>query len=109
MAGTRLRKIAHTHVGISEQACYAWQRGDKHGFYRAMDIMPFDPSPFTIDSAEPPEWVMAREDGAAFCPRRWARSWEIRCAMLELAGPPGPSGPHGEPLGVVLPPSERWR
>jgi hypothetical protein len=110
MAGTRRRRIAATRTGISAEAAYAWQRGDKHACNQALDVQPFDFDPFTVTDPEPPDHVKARDGTDAVAgSSNWARAWELRCALIELAGEPGPSDLHGRPLGVVLPPSERWR
>jgi hypothetical protein len=112
MAGTRRRRIHATRIGISAEAAYAWQRGDLHACHKALGIMPFDVSPFTTDDAEPPQYMLDEESAGIEKPygaASWRRAWELRCALVELAGPPGPMDRHGRPLGVVLPESERWR
>jgi hypothetical protein len=110
MSGTRRRKLHATRVGISAEAAYAWQRGDKHACHRELGIMPFDFSPFHVESPEPPDWLL-KDNGTDLIagPENWRRAWELRQVLIELAGPPGPFDRHGQPLGVVLPPSERWR
>jgi hypothetical protein len=117
MSGTRRRKLHATRVGISAEACYHWQRGDKHACHRELGIMPFDFSPFHVEDPEPPQWLVEKERGwdgkgatdLVAGSANWRRAWELRQALIELAGEPGPMDRHGRPLGVVLPPSERWR
>ena len=48
MAGTRRRRVAHRHVGISEKALEAWRAGDKHGCHQALGVAPWDFSPFDV-------------------------------------------------------------
>jgi hypothetical protein len=103
MAGTRRRRITHIRIGISEAALYHCQRGDKHACHQALDIWPFQWSPFDVDSNEPPAWVMEREVDGSMGATSWARAWELRQALCELAGEHGPYDRHGRPLGAVLP------
>jgi hypothetical protein len=109
MAGTRRRRINPQRIGISEAALYHWQRGDKHECHRALGIYPFQWSPFDVDGPEPPKWVLKRRGDTGMSCDSWARAWELRQALCELAGPPGPSDRHGNPLGVVMPPREGHR
>jgi hypothetical protein len=112
VAGTRRRKLYATRVGISEHALDAWQPGDKHACHQALGIMPFQWSPFDVDGPEPPEYMLEEErrgTDKAYGAASWRRAWELRQALCELAGEPGPFDRHGRPLGVILPPSERSR
>jgi hypothetical protein len=108
MAGTRRKRITHTRIGISEAALYAWQRGDKHACHQSLGVYPWQWSPFDVHSPEPPAWVLARNT-EAMSADSWARAWELRQALIELAGEPGPFDRHGNPLGAVLPEQARWR
>jgi hypothetical protein len=84
---------------ITPQAPYAWQKGDKHACHQALGIWPFQSSPFDVDSDEPPAWVMKREADAFMGATSWARAWELRQALCELAGE------HGRMIDM----DGRWR
>jgi hypothetical protein len=111
--GTRRRKLTHTRIGLSHAALYHWQRGDLHACHQALGIMPWQWSPFDVDGPEPPEWVLKERnggvDGIGMSTESWDRAWELRQALIELAGEPGPFDRHGQPLGAVLPDQARWR
>jgi hypothetical protein len=94
---------------ITPQAAYAWQRGDLHACHQALGIMPWDVSPFHVDDPEPPEWVIEQDASGTERPygaASWRRAWELRSALIELVGEPGPMDRHRRPLGVALPLSE---
>jgi hypothetical protein len=51
-------------------------------------------SPFDATGPEPPVWGRKTPWGNS-----WPGAWELRRALIEVAGPPGRVGRHGEPLG----------
>jgi hypothetical protein len=108
---TTRKRIGHRMAFmITPQATYAWQRGDKHACHQALGVMPWDFSPLYVEDAEPPQWVKDRTGTDAVADSaNWRRAWELRQALIELAGEPGPFDRHGAPLGVVLPVTERRR
>jgi hypothetical protein len=93
MATKRTRR-ARERSGITPEAVTAWQAGDWHGVNRALGVKPWQVSPFDVDGPKPPTW--AADNAWA---ESWPWAWEARKALIELAGPPGRVGRHGEPLG----------
>lgn len=84
---TKRRKIVPQLISINADAVAAWVAGDKAVCHAALDIQPWDFSPFHVDSAEPPAWLremrgtdlIADEDN-------WARAWRLRQMLITAAG-----------------------
>jgi hypothetical protein len=104
---TKRRKLTARSIGISAAAVQAWQRGDLHACHQALGIMPFDFSPFDVPTEYPAcyatGWGGGRGPGDAMNYDSWRRALELRQALIELAGEPGPMDRHGGPLGPAPP------
>jgi hypothetical protein len=87
---TTRRRIAPSRAGISVKAIQAWQIGDFHALNRELGVRPWQWSPFDVQGTEPD---YSRPDHA------WDRAMELRRRLIELAGPAGRVGRHGDPLG----------
>jgi hypothetical protein len=99
---TKRRKLAPQRINISAEACEAWARGDKHACHAALDIMPFDHSPFHVTSIEPPQWLQQMGGTDLIADEgNWTRAWRLREALVAAAGPPGRFDRQGRPLGPV--------
>jgi hypothetical protein len=91
---TKRARKTPIRVGIPPRALEAWRIGDELGVIRALGLQPWQPSPFHVNDPEPP----ANMAGTMFA-SSWPHVWELRQALLEMSGPPGRVGRHGQPLG----------
>ena len=64
---------------------------------RELDIKPWQVSPFDATPRE------KRPDEATAYSESFARAAELRRTLIELGGPPGRVGRHGDPLGPARP------
>jgi hypothetical protein len=90
------RSRAPTADAITHEVCAAWTAGDFHELNRLLGVAPCDTSPFDATRARPPEWSRSE---TVYYRLSWDRAWQLRQALLKLAGRPGKVGRHGEPLG----------
>jgi hypothetical protein len=106
---TTRRRITHRMTAVlTPHACAAWAQGGKHACHAALDIMPWDHSPFHVTSPEPPDWLQQlRGTDLIADEANWARAWKLRKALIAAAGPPGRFDQHGRPLGAVPPERNR--
>jgi hypothetical protein len=95
---TKRVKRQPDRIGISAEAAEAWRVGDWHAVNRLLDIAPNETSPFTVTSAQPPDWMARQPWRINF----WKRAWALRQALRET-GPPGRHDRHGAPLGPARP------
>jgi hypothetical protein len=99
MPTTRKRVGHRMAFMITPQAIDAWRRGDVHACRQSLGVMPWDYCPFHVEYAEPPDWLLEpRHANRAANADSWRHAWELRCALIELAGEPGPFDRHGQPL-----------
>jgi hypothetical protein len=85
---------------ITPQALAAWRAGDTHASHNALDIQPWDFSPFHVERETPPEWVVERSRGSDCIAdvENWRRAFALRRALILEAGAPGRFDQHGRPL-----------
>ena len=83
MAGTRRRRIAHRHIGISEKALEAWRAGDYWGLWRELGLRLWQMPDWDED---PP----GTDNRPASLRRAYPAPDVAACkaALIELAGPP---------------------
>jgi hypothetical protein len=89
------RTRAPSPDAITHEAASAWVQGDFHLLNRCLGIRPWMVSPFDASGPRPPAWARALEPWT----ESWARGWELRQALIAVAGPPGRMDRHGRPLG----------
>jgi hypothetical protein len=93
--GTKRNRRTVARTGITPEALTAWQQGDYHLLNKALGIPPWQPSPFDVRRPEPPDYAVGMLYGDA-----WPRIWARREVPLDMGGPPGRVGRHGEPRGA---------
>jgi hypothetical protein len=91
MPGAKRRKVAQVRHGITAKAIKAWRQGDFHGLNpiarnRAAPDQPIRRAPAPCEGETP------------WCAVTRPREVELRRPLIELAGPLGRIGRHGEPL-----------
>jgi hypothetical protein len=93
---TKRRKLTARPIGLSAAALEAWRIGDRRALNRALQVRPWQASPFETVGKAPswPGWEVLTES--------WPRAVELRAALIAAAGPPGRVGRHGEPLGQAV-------
>jgi hypothetical protein len=100
---TKRRKLTPRTIGISSAAIAAWREGGFHTLNRELGIGPHQHSPFDATRATPPPWIQDNWNtdlrGGLSGVAGWRHAWGLRQRLIELAGPPGRVGRHGEPLG----------
>lgn len=68
----KLRQSKQRQHRITPEAVEAFQRGDAMGLHRALGLKPWQPSPFDINSTEPPAWAQGL----------WVASWGVVAGLL---------------------------
>ena len=90
---TRRRKMApDKRTGLTPKALEAWRIGDWHALNRELGLDVQD--------------IAVRCDvsrAAGIARRSYRRAFELRAALIDLCGPPGRVGRHGNPLGPARP------
>jgi hypothetical protein len=95
---TKRRKLVPRKAGISAAALEAWHVGDWHGVNRELGIRLWEVSPFDAPAHNRPP-----DDDRTPHAESFAKAAELRRRLIELGGPPGRVGRHGDPLGPARP------
>ena len=93
---TRRTRVPRERVedALSVEAVAAWKAGDFHALGRALNIAPWQVSPFDA-VGKLPDWA----GPSSAVSQSWDRAVALRQALLEAGGKPGRMDRHGQPLG----------
>jgi hypothetical protein len=99
---TKRTRVTRTTAGqITAEVCAAWQAGDFHLLNRLLQVWPWQASPFDAVGAPPERGTFGTE--TTLYEQSWPRAVRLRRQLIELGGPPGRVGRHGQPLGPAKP------